>query len=146
MSNQGYVTNPNNFKATYEIEYIDDKYTWEVLWDNTDDKWELYKKKTFDNASEAMTTYAYYRMSDRIYDVKLFMHIETETGDWYEEYIEFDSSFRHTMEGMVAQEVRNRAYELEKENDNLVKENTAMVKFLKEHGVDVYKVINEEVA
>lgn len=143
---QGYTTNPHNFKVTYEVEYIDDKYTWNVLWEQTEDKWELYKKRTFDNASEAMTTYTYYRMSEMIYDVKLWMRVETQEGTWYEEYIEFDSSFRHTMEGMVAQETRNRAYALEKQNNDLAKVNQKLVNYLQKYGVDVFKVINEEVA
>lgn len=144
MSNPGFVTNPNGFKVTYTIEYVDDKKTWEKICNNEIlDPWTVYKKKEFDNASEAMTLYAYWRCQDNIYDVKMWQKIETTEGKWYEEYIEFDTSFRYGMESRVNKEMRKENEELHKENSTLVEENTKLIAYLKKHNVDVYSVLNE---
>ena len=148
MSNPGFITNPNGFKVTYRLEYVDEAKVWDLLCkDYYENPWEAYKVKEFDNASEAMELFTIYRVNrTRIFDCKLWMYIESPEGDWYEEFIDTSGTYRNSINNLANREMNQRIDTLEKENDDLVKENTAMVKFLKEHGVDVYKVINGEVA
>lgn len=146
MANPGYVTNPNKWKITYTIEYVDDKRIWQLLCDEkVENPWEVYKRREFDNASEAMHLYTLWVLQDNIYDVKLFARYETESGEWYEEYIDYKSTFRYDVRNRVDMEMRKEIEKLHEENSNLVKENTAMIKFLKDRHVDVYSIINEEV-
>ena len=142
---QGYVTNPNKWKVTYEIEYVDDPKIWDnIVANKYDNDWEHYKKRTFDNASDAMSLYTLWIMQDNIYDCKLFARWETETGDWYEEYIEADSSYRYGMRSRIGNDMRKRLESAEKENIELARQNEKMKEFLKKYGVDPFKVINDK--
>lgn len=141
----GYTTNPNNWKVKYELEYIDDKRTWDNLekWENP---WEAYKVREFDNLSEAVTLYSLWQLNPRIYDCKLFAHWETENGDWYEEYIAFDSTYKYSLRSLVDREMRERMYSAEKQLTELAEQNEKMAEFLKKYGVNPYDVITEEVS
>lgn len=144
---QGTVTNPNKWKATYKIEYVDNPQTWDnIVNEKYRDPWEYYKVKEFDNLSEAITLYSLWQFQTNIFDCKLFAHWETETGDWYEEYVEFDSTYRWNMRGRVDQAMRKVNEELQRENDELINENTTLIKWLTDRHVDVYAIMNEEVA
>lgn len=141
----GYVTNPNNWKVSYVIEYIDDKRVWDNLEKYTN-PWEHYKKKEFSNLSEAITLYSLWHFQDNIYDCKLFAHWETESGDWYEEYIAFESTYRWGLGQRLNRDMNKVISELHQENDELTRENTTLIKWLKDRHVDVYAILNEEVA
>ena len=146
MSNPGFVTNPNGFKVTYTLEYIDDSTVWDLLCkDYYENPWEAYKVKEFDNASEAIELFTVYRVNrSRIYDCKMWMHIESPNGDWYEEFIDTSGSYRHTMNTLANAELEKQIDRLEKENKSLAEANAKLVEYLKKYNVDVYKVLNEE--
>ena len=138
----GYVTNPNNWKVTYTIEYIDDKKVWDKLEQYTN-PWEHYKVKEFDNLSDAITLYSLWQIQDNIYDCKLFIRMETPDGNWYEEYVAFDSTYKYSLRHRVDDEMRKRMEEAEKTNIELAKQNEAMAEFLRKYGVNPYDVIKE---
>lgn len=146
--NPGFITNPNKWKAKYTVEYIDDPKVWDLFCkDYYENGWEAYKVKEFDNASEAMEFFTICRINRScIYDCKLYMHIETPDGDWYEEFIDTTGIYRNTMNNLANREINQRVDMLEKENKSLVEVNKKMTAYLEKYGVDVYKVINEEVA
>lgn len=143
--NPGYVNNLNKWKVVYRLEYIDDKKTWENLekWRNP---WEAYKKIEFDNLSNAITLYALWQIQDNIYDCRLWMTMTSSNGEWYEEYIEFESTYRWGVKERINREMNRRIDAAEKRNIELAKQNTKMAEFLKKYGVDPYKVVNEEVS
>lgn len=138
----GYVTNPNNWKVTYTIEYIDDKKVWDKLEQYTN-PWEHYKVKEFDNLSDAITLYSLWQLQDNIYDCKLFCRWETQDGNWCEEYVEFDSSYKWSLKERIDREMNRRIDAAEKQNIELAKQNAKMAEFLKKYGVDPYQVIME---
>ena len=146
MSNPGFVTNPNGFKVTYTLEYIDDPKVWDLFCnDYYENGWEAYTKKTFDNANEAMELFTIYRINrSRIYDCKLWMHIESPDGNWYEEFIDTSGTYRHTMNTLANAELEKQIDRLEKEVEDLSKANIKLIEYLKKYNVDVYKVLNEE--
>ena len=146
MSNPGFVTNPNGFKVTCTLEYRDDPKVWDLFCnDYYENGWEAYTKKTFDNASEAMELFTIYRINrSRIYDCKLWMHIESPDGNWYEEFIDTSGTYRHTMNTLANAELEKQIDRLEKEVEDLSKANIKLIEYLKKYNVDVYKVLNEE--
>ena len=143
----GYITNPNEWNIEYVIEYVDDKKTWErILNDKILDPWTVYKTKTFSNLSEAVTLYSLWQLQDNIYDCKLFCRWETQDGNWCEEYVEFDSSYKWSLKERINREMNRRIDAAEKRNIELARQNTKMAEFLKKYGVDPYKVVMEEVS
>lgn len=144
MSNPGFVTNPNGFKVTYTLEYIDDSTVWDLLCkDYYENPWEAYKVKEFDNASEAMELFTIYRVNrSRIYDCKLYMHIETPDGNWYEEFIDVSGTYRNTMNNLANREINQRVDALEKENKNLVEVNKKLIDYLQKYNVNINKILN----
>ena len=148
MSNPGFITNPNGFKVVYTLEYIDDAKVWDLFCKNYyENGWEAYKAKEFDNASEAMEFFTICRVNrSRIYDCKLWMHIETLDGNWYEEFIDTSGTYRNSMNNLANREMNQRIDVLEKENKTMAEANEKMMAYLKKYGVDVFKVINGEVA
>ena len=142
----GYITNPNEWNIEYVIEYVDDKKTWErILADKILDPWTVYKTKTFNNLSEAVTLYSLWQLQDNIYDCKLFCKWETQDGNWCEEYVEFDSSYKWSLKERINREMNRRIDAAEKRNIELARQNTKMAEFLRKYGVDPYQVITEEV-
>lgn len=146
MNNPGFVSNPNNFKVEYVVEYIDNPKVWDLFCNNYyENGWEAYTKKTFDNASEAMELFTIYRINrSHIYDCKMWMHIESSNGDWYEEFIDTSGTYRHTMNQLANAELEKQIDRLEEENKSLAEANAKMAAYLKRYNVDIYKVLNEE--
>lgn len=146
--NPGFVTNPNKWKAKYTVEYIDDPKVWDLFCkDYYENPWEAYKVKEFDNASEAMELFTIYRVNrSRIYDCKLYMHIETPDGNWYEEFIDTSGTYRNTINNLANREMNQRIDVLEKENKNLAEVNKKLVNYLQKYNVNINEVLNEEVA
>ena len=145
--NPGFITNPNNFKVTYTLEYIDDPTVWDLFCkDYYENAWEAYKVKEFDNASEAMEFFTICRVNrSRIYDCKLWMHIETPDGNWYEEFIDTSGIYRDTMNNLANREMNQRIDMLEKENKSLVEVNKKLIDYLQKYNVNINEVLNEEV-
>lgn len=145
--NPGYITNPNEWKVEYVIEYVDDKRTWQrILDDKVLDPWTVYKTKTFGNLSEAVTLYSLWQIQDNIYDCKLFCRWETQDGDWYEEYVAFDTSYRWGLRERINREMNRRIESAEKTNVELARQVEALSNFIRKFGIDPYKVITEETA
>ena len=144
MSNPGFVTNPNGFKVTYTLEYIDDPKVWDLFCkDYYENGWEAYKIKEFDNASEAMELFTIYRVNrNHIYDCKLFMRVETPDGNWYEEFIDTSGTYRNTMNNLANREMNQRIDMLEKENKNLVEVNKKLIDYLQKYNVNINKILN----
>ena len=144
--NSGFVTNPNKWEAKYTVEYIDDPKVWDLFCkDYYENGWEAYKVKEFDNASEAMEFYTICRVNrSRIYDCKLWMHIETPDGNWYEEFIDISGTHRNTINNLANREMNQRIDVLEKENKNLAEVNKKLVNYLQKYNVNINEVLNEE--
>lgn len=142
--NLGFVTNPNEWKAKYTVEYIDDPKVWDLFYkDYYENGWEAYKVKEFDNASEAMEMFTIYRVNrSRIYDCKLYMHIETPDGNWYEEFIDTSGTYRNTMNNLANREMNQRIDMLEKENKSLTEVNKKLVDYLQKYNVNINEILN----
>ena len=77
MHKNFYGYEKGNVETRYEIEFIDDPETWKQFQkaqerNSTIEPWEVFKKKEFDNVSEAITFYILKYMLDSTYHIAMW--------------------------------------------------------------------------
>lgn len=121
-----------NVETHYEIEFIDDPATWKQFQkaqerSSTIEPWEVFKKKNFDNISEAISFYMLKYMLDSTYHIAMWEQIFYNGEMILENPIEPENTFAYRMRTIINSS-------LEKENKRLSDNNTALIKEL-----DLYK-------
>lgn len=95
MHKNFYGYEKGNVETIYTVEYIDDRKTWEqflyiteVKYDGTIEPWELYKKRTYDNISDALSFYLIRYVQENTYDIKLYEEVRLDGETILEQNIE----------------------------------------------------------
>ena len=88
MHKNFYGYQKGNVETLYTVEFIDDPKTWKQFlsvtgngYDGTIEPWELYKKKDFDNISEAISFYMLKYMIDSTYHIAMWEQIFYNGGN-----------------------------------------------------------------
>lgn len=136
-----------NVETIYTVEYIDDPETWEQFlsvtgngYDGTIEPWELYKKRTYDNVSDALAFYLIRYVQENTYDIKLYEEVRLNGETILEQNIEPSATTKWYLRESVNDNLNKRNECLENENDLLEKENEEYRAFLKEyHAEETFK-------
>ena len=122
MHKNFYGYEKGNVETIYTVEYIDDRKTWEqflyiteVKYDGTIEPWELYKKRTYDNISDALSFYLIRYVQENTYDIKLYEEVRLDGETILEQNIEPSASTKWSLRKAVNDNM-NRW------NENLVNE------------------------
>ena len=122
MHKNFYGYEKGNVETIYTVEYIDDPKTWEqflyiteVKYDGTIEPWELYKKRTYDNISDALSFYLIRYVQENTYDIKLYEEVRLDGETILEQNIEPSASTKWSLRKAVNDNM-NRW------NENLVNE------------------------
>lgn len=137
MHKNFYGYQKGNVETLYIVEYIDDPETWEKFlnvtdgYDGTIEPWELYKKRTYNNVTEALTFYMVRYIQENTYDVKLYEEVRVNGETVLEQNIEPLATTKWYLRETINDNINRCNERLENENDLLVKENEEYRAFLK---------------
>ena len=138
MHKNFYGYQKGNVETLYIVEYIDDPETWEKFlnvtesgYDGTIEPWELYKKRTYDNVTEALTFYMVRYIQENTYDVKLYEEVRVNGETVLEQNIEPLATTKWYLRKTINDNINRCNERLENENNLLVKENEEYRAFLK---------------
>ena len=139
-----------NVKTHYEIEFIDDPKTWEQFQkaqerSSTIEPWEVFKKKNFDNISEAISFYMLKYMHDSTYHIAMWEQIFYNGEMILENPIEPENTFAYRMRTIINSDLEKENMRLSESNEALIKELELYQKFLKEyHAEENFRKWKEE--
>ena len=139
-----------NVKTHYEIEFIDDPKTWEQFQkaqerSSTIEPWEVFKKKNFDNISEANSFYMLKYMHDSTYHIAMWEQIFYNGEMILENPIEPENTFAYRMRTIINSDLEKENMRLFKNNEALINELELYQKFLKEyHAEENFRKWKEE--
>lgn len=128
----GWAKNPDKTETKYEIEYIADRKTWEKFL-RTEDI-DLYTKREYDNAADALQFYLTWYVSDKCYDIKMWQQIYVNGEMILEEYMEPSGGVKFTMREALNREMNTRMHNAEMETNRLRNSNELMSDFIKAMG------------
>lgn len=138
MHKNFYGYQKGNVETFYTVEYIDDLKTWKQFlavtgseYDGTVEPWELYKKKTYDNVTDALTFYMVRYIQENTYDIKLFEEVRVNGETVLEQNIEPSATTKWYLRKTINDNINRRNEHLENENDLLKKESNEYRTFLK---------------
>ena len=139
-----------NVKTHYEIEFIDDPKTWEQFQkaqerSSTIEPWEVFKKKNFDNISEAISFYMLKYMHDSTYHIAMWEQIFYNGEMILENPIEPENTFAYRMRTIINSDLEKENMRLFKNNEALINELELYQKFLKKyHAEENFRKWKEE--
>ena len=115
-------------ETRYTVEYIDDEPSWNLFLkaqrtDNDIEPWETYKKRVYDNISEAMSFFVVKYMHEGTYDIQMVEEISLDGEVILEQHIEPIPIFAYTLREVV--------------NDGLLKQREEL---LKSHEADELEI------
>lgn len=122
-----------NLRVRYRIEYIDNKYDWDMsnkatLRGSDSEPWEWYTVKIFDDPGTALSVYTSYLIHCHIYDVKMWMEIYNGDEMIYEQYIEPESTYKYTMMQILNTDMRS---EMDSKRSEISKLSNAIMRYEK---------------
>ena len=152
MHKNFYGYEKGNVETRYNVEFIDDPKTWKQFlsvtgngYDGTIEPWELYKKKDFDNISEAISFYMLKYMLDSTYHIAMWEQIFYNGEMILENPIEPENTFAYRMRTIINSDLEKENMRLSESNEALIKELELYQKFLKEyHAEEIFKKWKEE--
>ena len=139
-----------NVETHYEIEFIDDPATWKQFQkaqerSSTIEPWEVFKKKNFDNISEAISFYMLKYMLDSTYHIAMWEQIFYNGEMILENPIEPENTFAYRMRTIINSDLEKENMRLSESNEALIKELELYQKFLKEyHAEENFRKWKEE--
>lgn len=107
-----------NVETRYTVEYIDDEKSWKLFLkaqrtDNDIEPWEVYKKRVYDNISEAISFFIIKYMHTSTYDIQMVEEISLDGEVILEQHIEPIPTFSYCLRKVV--------------NDDLLKQHEKLV-------------------
>lgn len=152
MHKNFYGYEKGNVETRYNVEFIDDPKTWKQFlsvtgngYDGTIEPWELYKKKDFDNISEAISFYMLKYMLDSTYHIAMWEQIFYNGEMILENPIEPENTFAYRMRTIINSDLEKENMRLSESNEALIKELELYQKFLKEyHAEENFRKWKEE--
>ena len=150
MHKNFYGYQKGNVETRYEIEFIDDPKTWEQFLKSqkcgsTIEPWEVFKKKKFDNISEAISFYMLKYMINSTYLIAMWEQIFYNGEMILENPIEPENTFAYRMRTIINSDLEKENMRLSESNEALIKELELYQKFLKEyHAEENFRKWKEE--
>lgn len=152
MHKNFYGYEKGNVETRYNVEFIDDPKTWKQFlsvtsngYDGTIEPWELYKKKDFDNISEAISFYMLKYMLDSTYHIAMWEQIFYNGEMILENPIEPENTFAYRMRTIINSDLEKENMRLSESNEALIKELELYQKFLKKyHAEESFRKWKEE--
>ncbi len=126
--------NAGTVETKYIAEYINDEKTWEKFCKTEDI--DLYSKREYDNISEAISFYLTWFISDQCYDIKLWEQIFVNGEMVLEQMIEPKNTLMYYLQMQIDKDMEDRMYKAEKKTQELEKENTLLMNFIRYIGRD----------
>ena len=139
-----------NVETHYEIEFIDDLETWERFQKSQKvgsdtEPWEVFKKKDFDNISEAISFYMLKYMHDSTYHIAMWEQVFYNGEMILENPIEPESTFAYSMRTNINSDLEKENTRLSDSNEALIKELELYKEFIKQyHAEETFKKWKEE--
>lgn len=138
MHKNFYGYQKGNVETHYTVEYIDDPKTWEQFLesqkrDSTIDPWEVFKKKDFDNISEAISFYMLKYMLDSTYHIAMWEQIFYNGEMILENPIEPENTFAYRMRTSINSSLEKENIRLSDSNEALIKELELYREFIKRY-------------
>ena len=134
-----------NVETRYNVEYIDDPKTWEQFQKSQKvgssiEPWEVFKKKDFNNISEAISFYMLKYMHDSTYHIAMWEQIFYNGEMILENPIEPENTFAYRMRTIINSDLEKENERLSKSNEALIKELELYQKYLKQyHAEETFK-------
>lgn len=122
--------NKGTVDTRYVIEYVNDKVTWQKCL-KTDDNWDLYSKKEFDNIAAALEFYMTWFVSEKCFDIKMWEEIYVNGEMILEQYIEPKSTAKFYMRQNINKEMQDRFTKAERKVEELNESNKMYQEFIK---------------
>lgn len=138
MHKDFYGYQKGNVETLYTVEYIDDPETWKQFQKSQKvgsdiEPWEIFKKKDFDNISEAISFYILKYMLDSTYHIAMWEQIFYNGEMILENPIEPENTFAYRMRTIINSNLEKENMRLSESNEALIKELELYQKFLKEY-------------
>lgn len=138
MHKNFYGYQKGNVETRYEIEFIDDQKTWKRFLESQKvgsaiEPWEVFKKKEFDNVSEAITFYMLKYMHDSTYHIAMWEQVFYNGEMILENPIEPENTFAYRMRTIINSDLKKENERLSNGNEVLGKELEMYKEFLKEY-------------
>lgn len=139
-----------NVETRYEIEFIDDPVTWKQFQkaqerSSTIEPWEVFKKKDFDNISEAISFYMLKYMLDSTYHIAMWEQVFYNGEMILENPIEPENAFAYRMRTIINSNLKKENERLSNDNEVLGKELEIYKEFIKKyHAEETFKEWKEE--
>ena len=139
-----------NVETRYNVEFIDDPKTWERFQKSQKvgsdiEPWEVFKKKDFDNISEAISFYMLKYMLDSTYHIAMREQIFYNGEMILENPIEPENTFAYRMRTIINSDLKKENERLSNDNEVLGKELEMYKEFLKEyHAEENFRKWKEE--
>ena len=140
MHKNFYGYQKGNVETLYTVEFIDDPKTWKQFlsvtgngYDGTIEPWEVFKKKNFDNVSEAITFYMLKYMHDSTYHIAMWEQIFYNGEMILENPIEPENTFAYSMRTNINSDLEKENTRLSDERDVLIKELVLYKDFIKKY-------------
>ena len=150
MHENFYGYQKGNVETLYTVEYIDDSETWKQFQKSQKvgsdiEPWEVFKKKDFDNISEAISFYMLKYMLDSTYHIAMWEQIFYNGEMILENPIEPENTFAYRMRTIINSDLEKENMRLSESNEALIKELELYQKFLKEyHAEESFRKWKEE--
>ena len=152
MHKNFYGYEKENVETLYTVEYIDDPETWKQFlsvtgngYDGTIEPWEVFKKKEFDNVSEAISFYMLKYMHDSTYHIAMWEQVFYNGEMILENPIESKNTFAYSMRTNINSDLEKENTRLSDERDVLIKELDLYKEFIKKyHAEESFRKWKEE--
>lgn len=136
------VINKQGLRFNWHVEYINDANVWDKFVKATeslkapysDAPWELYSKRDFTNAKDAMEFYMVWYVSPENYYLQMYLEIYMGDELIYEENLEPNAVTRCQMRRALNRDTSERLKFFVKENEELEHTNELMSGFIKQMG------------
>ena len=150
MFNGFYGYEKGDVETRYNVEFIDDQKTWKRFLESQKvgsaiEPWEVFKKKEFDNVSEAITFYMLKYMHDSTYHIAMYEQVFYNGEMILENPIEPENTFAYRMRTTINSDLKKENERLSNDNEVLGKELEMYKEFLKEyHAEENFRKWKEE--
>lgn len=122
--------NAGTVETKYTVEYVNDPKTWEKVL-KTNDPWELYSKREYDNISDAITFYMTWFISDKCYFIQLWERVFVNGEMVLEQMIEPKGNVVYNMRMQIDRDMKECLNSTERQSEQLKKENDLLTAFIK---------------
>ena len=139
-----------NVETCYTVEYIDNEKDWKRFlnaqkMNATEDPWEAYQTKEFDNISEAVQFWIIKYMMESTYDIKLTETVVLDGEIILEQYIEPSGTMSYYLKMIINSNMQKENERLSSASEALSKELAFYQEFLKEyHAEETFKEWRKE--